>query len=162
MRKAIDMKERGTNASALPFEIDSPEKASWLVRKIVECRLYGTRAKAFAEREQCRAAREEQALWQRFGGQLEAWVQHMIAASGGRRKSVSFPAGTVGYRRVGPKLIVEDKEAVLRWAKEHVPDAVVVTERLLKAKLNEVMETTGLIPDEGVHFEPATERLFVR
>src|SRR5688572_26051871 len=83
------------------FVIDSAERANWLLRKIVECRAYGQRAREFAEREQRRAAREEKRLLWRFGRQLEAWAAGEIAKSGGRLKSVALPAGTLSYRRLG-------------------------------------------------------------
>src|SRR5688500_10586408 len=111
------------------FVIDSPERANWLVRKIVECRQYAARAREFAEREQRRAAREERTLLYLFGRQLETWAAWEIAARGGRQKSISLPAGTVGYRTVGPKLVIDDEAVALAWARQHVPEAVVTTER---------------------------------
>jgi len=163
MHEESNMIENNDPAPAPPvFQIDSAEKANWLIRRLVECRTYAERARAFSERECRRAEREEQMLMARFARQLEEWLAEELRRRGGRRKSLALPAGTVGIRRVGPKLVIENKEAVLRWAKTHVPDAVVVTERLLKSRLNEVMEATGLIPEEGAHVEPSQERLFVR
>lgn len=144
------------------FVIDSEERANWLVRKIVECRAYGIRAREFAEREQRRAAREEKRLLWRFGRQLEAWAAGEIAKTGGRLKSVALPAGTLSYRRLGPRLIVDDEVAVLNWAREHCPEAVVTTERVSRTALAEMMRATGVMPDEGAHVEPATERFHIK
>ncbi len=147
--------------SAPPFEINSAERANWLVRKLVECRQYAARARDFAGREQRRAAREERTLMWLFGRQLEAWTARQIAADGGRRKSISLPAGTVGYRRVAAKLVVDDEAVVLAWAKRQLPEAVVGTERLSKAVLDDVMKTTGVIPPEGAHVAAASEDFYV-
>ena len=144
------------------FEINSPERANWLVRKIVECRAYGARARDFAEREQRRAVREEQRLLWRFGRQLEMWAAGEIAKFGGRRRSVSLPAGTLSYRRVGPRVVVDDAAAVLKWAREHCPEVVIKTERVSTAALAELMKATGVVPPEGAHIEPETDRFHIR
>ncbi len=144
------------------FEINSPERANWLVRKIVECRAYGARARDFAEREQRRAAREEKRLLWRFGRELEAWAASVIARSGGRPRSVSLPAGTLSYRRVGPRVVVDDAAAVLKWAREHGPEVIVTTERVSKQALAELMKATGVVPPEGAHIEPETDRFHIR
>ena len=121
------------------------ERANWLVRKILDCRAYWIRAKAFAEREQRRAAREERTLMWLFGRQLEAWAAQEISASGGRAKSIQLPAGILGFRLVGPRLVIDDEAVVTAWAKQHLPHAVVTSERLVKAVLDDAMENTGLI-----------------
>ena len=144
------------------FEINSPERANWLVRKIVECRAYSARAREFAEREQRRAAREEKRLLWLFGRQLEAWAAAEIAKSGCRRRSVSLPAGTLSFRRVGARLIVDDEVAVLKWAREHCPEAIVTTERVSRTALAELMRATGIVPDVGAHVEPETERFHIK
>src|SRR4051794_429772 len=88
------------------FEIDSAERANWLVRRLVECRAYSERARAFAERERRRAEREERLLMARFAHQLERWLVQQLGRQCGRGKSVELPAGVVGLRRVKPKLVI--------------------------------------------------------
>ncbi len=162
MRAENELDDQFIEAAPAPFEINSPERANWLVRKIVECRAYGARARDFAEREQRRAAREEKRLLWLFGRQLEAWAAGEIAKSGGRRKSVSLPAGTLSYRRIGPRLVVDDEVAVLKWAREHCPEAIVTTERVSRTALAELMRATGIVPDVGAHVEPETERFHIK
>lgn len=144
------------------FCIDSEERANWLIRKIVAARSYSEHVQAWCEQEQRRAAREEQTLLFLFGRQIEMWAKSEIAKLKGKRKSLNLPAGCIGFRSVSPRLIVDDEGAVLRWAKIHLPDAVVITEKLAKSVINEHAEKEGVIPDEGVHLEPASEKFFIR
>ena len=60
------------------------------------------------------------------------------------------------------KLVVDDEQAVLAWAREHHPEMVAVVERLSKTALNEHVGRTGEVPDAGVHVEPERERFYVR
>lgn len=143
------------------FCIDSEERANWLVKKIIAARDYSERVKSWCEQEQRRAAREEQTLLFLFGRQIEAWAKSEIAKLR-KRKTLSLPAGAVGFRSVGPRLVIDDEAVVLSWAKANLPDAVVVTEKLSKAVINEHAEKVGVIPDEGVHLEPASEKFFIR
>ena len=163
MHDDINVVQQIADAPAVtPFEIDSAQRANWLLRKLLESRAYGAKARAFAEREQRRAIRDEQWLMHLFGRQLEAWVANEIAARGGRVRSVSLPAGTTGHRRVGPRLVIDDGPVVLAWAKQHMPNAVVTTPRLSKKALTEEMQRTGVIPSEGAHVEAAGERFYIR
>jgi hypothetical protein len=68
----------------------------------------------------------------------------------------------LSYRRVNPRLVVDDEVAVLNWAREHLPQAVVSTERLSKSALDEAMRTTGIIPSEGAHVVPEARRFYIR
>lgn len=144
------------------FSIDSADAANWLVRKIANARQYALSVKAWAERELRRAEREEHVLMYLYGRQLETWVRNEINKKDGKRKSMPLPAGTVGFRTVGPRVVIDDEPAVLAWAKEHLPIAVTFVERLSKTAINEMAEATGEIPCAGVRFEPPTQRFFVR
>jgi len=145
-----------------PFRIDSPERANWLVRKIIEARNYSDRVHAWAMTEQRRAEREEKQLLHLFGRQLEEWARQELAAFNGRRKSIRLPGGTVGYRRVRAKLVIVDPAAVITWAKRNCPDAITRTERISRAAVNSHAAETGEIPNAGVKVEPEQERFFVQ
>jgi hypothetical protein len=144
------------------FAIVDEDTANWLVRKINSARAYAASVKDFAERELRRAAREEQTLFFLFGRQIEAWARHEIEKLNGRRKSVSLPGGCIGFRKLAAKLVIDDEKVVLSWAKQNCPNAVVVTERLSKSALDDLVETTGVIPDGGAHVEPESERFYIK
>lgn len=144
------------------FCIDSQERANWLVRKIVAARDYSERVRTWSEQEQRRAAREEQTLMFLFGRQIETWARAEIGKSNGRRKSMNLPAGSIGFRTLAPRLVIDDESVVLDWAKRNLPDAVVVTEKLSRSVIKEHAEKVGEIPDSGVHNEAASERFYIR
>jgi hypothetical protein len=151
-----------SNGGEQPFLIDSAERANWLVRRIVDARAYGERVRAWAVKEQRRAEREERQLLYLFEAQLERWARQQLAALKSRRKSIHLPAGVIGFRRVRAKLVIEDVEKVLSWARQNYREAVVLKEQLNRAAIKSLMDSTGEIPDDGVRIEPQREALFVR
>jgi hypothetical protein len=144
------------------FRIHDDASANWLVRKIVEARTYAKRCNEWCARDEARAQRDEEFLLFRFGEQLIAHARKRIGEQGARRKSLSLPAGVVGFRHEGPKLLVDDETAVIEWAKQHNPELVSTVERLSKSALNQHLEKTGEVPDVGVRIEPARERFYIR
>lgn len=144
------------------FSVHDESSANWLIRKIVEARTYGRRVADWAEKEQARACREEQRFLYLFGGQLIDWLRRKIEEQGGRRKSVNLPAGTLGFRKENAKLVIDDEELVLAWAKEHHPELVCIVERISKSRLNDYVEATGEVPDRGLHIEGEKEKFYVR
>lgn len=144
------------------FHIHDDATANWLVRKIVEARAYAKRCEDWCAREKARTQRDEEFLFFRFGQQLSDHAQKLIIEQGGRRKSVSLPAGTIGFRHEGPKILVDDESLVITWAKQHKPELVSTVERLSKSALNQYVEDTGDVPDVGIRIEPAREKFFIR
>jgi phage host-nuclease inhibitor protein Gam len=144
------------------FCVRDDESANWVVKKIIENREYAKRCAIWCNREQARAMREEEFFLFRFGQQLLDYTRQKIASAGGRRKSVSLPAGTVGFRSEPLKLVVDDEGSVIAWAKQHRPELISTIERPSKSGLNEHFEQTGEVPDAGVRIEPAREKFFVK
>lgn len=143
------------------FAVTSAESANWLIKTVVASRIYREHVRDWAEREQHRAEQEEERLLYLFGGQLRTWVMMEIGRRRGRRKSVSLPGGTAGYRSVGPTLVIQDEQRVLKWAKQNCPSAIVVVERLSKTAINEHLVATGEVPPEGVAIAPAQEKFYI-
>ena len=143
------------------FVIDCEQHANWLVRKVVSARDYACRVKFFSEQEQRRAAREEQTLMFLFGRQIEAWAKAEIEKLH-KRKSLALPAGCVGFRTVAAKLVIDDEQAVMVWAKQNCPKAIVVVERLSKSLIDEYVKESGEVPESGVHIEPEAERFYIK
>ena len=144
------------------FEVTDDKTANWLVKRIMQSRTYSLRVKEWAEQETQRAAREEQTLLFLFGRQIEAWAKDEIGKLNGRRKTINLPGGTIGFRTAPTRLVVDDEAAVISWARQNLPVAVVTVEKLSKSTLNEYAEKTGVIPDAGVHVEPQADKFFVR
>lgn len=144
------------------FEVRDLPSANWLVRKIVECRAYAERCAVWADAERRRAERDEAFLLASYGNQLAEFARQQIAAAGGRRKSVTLPVGSAGFRTVAARLVVGDEVAALAWAKQHVPRLVTIVERLSRSGLIDHIKATGEMPDRGVHTEPAREGFYIK
>lgn len=144
------------------FHVCDAETANWVLRHIAAAAGYKSRVKAWAEAEVRRAEREEEWFRRRFAGELVEWTRGEVAKLNGRRKSINLPAGVLGFRKLSPKLVVDDEAAVLAWARDHFPKAIVTVVRLDKASLNQLFEEAGEIPDGGAHVEPAGEKFYLR
>lgn len=143
------------------FHVHNDDTANWVIRKITEARAYASRCEEWAERECRRAVRDEEFFLCRYGAQLRAYLEQKLAEQGGKRKSVSLPAGSLGYRTQAAKLVLDDESSVMTWAKEHCPGSIEILERLSKTVLNAHFEKTGELPS-GSHIEPTFEKLYVK
>jgi phage host-nuclease inhibitor protein Gam len=144
------------------FCIEDEKTANWLVRRVQSARQYAQRVKEWSEHEMRRAEREETTLMFLFGRQIERWTKTEVSKLKGKRKSINLPSGAVGFRTLASRLVIDDETVVLKWAKFHLPSAVVITEKLSKSVVNEHAEKVGEIPDSGVHIEPSSEKFFIR
>jgi phage host-nuclease inhibitor protein Gam len=146
------------------FAIVDEQSANWLIRKIAAARQYAVQVAGWAEQEKRRAAREEQCLMYLFGRQIELWAKSEIEQKKGKRKSLSLPAGVVGFRAVAPSLQVDDEKLVLEWARSSCPGAVttVTLEKLSRAVLKDHFESTGEMPSDGAHVERGGERFYIK
>jgi hypothetical protein len=168
------------------FVIDSAEKASWAVRKILEARQYAARVQAWAEGELGRAEREEQWLLRRFSPELEGWLRDELQRRGRRARSVNLPAGTLGLRRQPARLEIVDEARTVGWCLANLPGAVRVSvdaegetaahllewvrrdatsvrvrQRVLQEPLARHLSETGEIPP-GAALRPAEDRFYVK
>ena len=168
------------------FVIDDAQKASWVVRKIVEARKYGGRVQQWCERELRRAEQEEEWLLRRFGMELGVWAKGELDRVGGRRRSLNLPGGTVGFRLRPARVEVVDEQVALAWCRSHLPIALKVTveandqhglellrwhgqhaedsrlrQYVLREALNRHVQETGEVPD-GAGVRPAADQFYVR
>jgi hypothetical protein len=142
------------------FAVRDAASANWVVRKIAESRLYALRVKAWAAAELRRAERQEQFFLLRYGRQLEDWARQQIEQQHDRRRSVSLPAGNVGFRAEPTRLSVIDEAKLLTWAKHHLPSAIRTIETFTKNTLTEHLKSTGDVAD-GAELVGGAERFYV-
>jgi hypothetical protein len=164
MTDAPDAGDTGFPDPEVPeqFAVSDRDSANWVVRKINEARAYRKAVAVYAAREMKRAEREEEFFLFRFEGQLRAWAVSEIVKLKGRRKTINLPAGSLAFRTDGPKLVIDDDEKVIEWARGNCPEAVQISERLSRGVVKEHFEATGEVPKQGTHFEPEAERFFIR
>lgn len=143
------------------FSVCDESTANWVVRKIVEARAYRDRVSKWAAAETLRADRQEAFLLHRFGAQLESWVRRHIGTQHGRRRSVSLPAGVVGFRQEPTKLLIVNETMLLGWCRANLPTAIKVSETLVKNEINTHLKATGECPD-GAEVAGGGDRFFVK
>jgi hypothetical protein len=142
------------------FLIDSEDKASWAVNKILSYEETRARIKAQADRMLADIDRREASFRERFEPELARWAEERMPK---HRRFVDTLAGRIGFRLVkgGPRIV--DREAATEWAKEHLPGAV-FSEMVLKLdarRVKEHVEKHGELPP-GVDFTPDEDRLYVK
>lgn len=155
---SVDSEHQDQHRDNERFVVRDGASANWVIRKVVEARAYRERVKRWAEIEIARSHRDEERLLYLFGRQLEDWARIEVERRGGRTRSLSLPAGKVGFRRRKPLLVIEDDAKVIAWAKAACPSAVMMIERLSKSALMAHVEATGELPPDGARLEGGGER----
>ena len=139
------------------FTIRDAGDASWVVRKIVEARARRERVKDWAKMELAAVEREEKFFLQRFGDELEAWLQENNEG----RRTLPLPDGTLGFRKKRPTIQIEDEDRVLDWCESNLPDAIRIKRSVLKTPLNEHLQETGELPP-GCDLDAGGDEFYVR
>jgi hypothetical protein len=143
------------------FSVRDERSANWVVRKIVEARQYIRRVEEWAARETRRAQADEKFLLHRFGPQLEDWTRGRLEAESGRRKSISLPSGTLGFRSEPLKLMVSDEDELLRWCRVHLPAAIATVQHVLRNVVKEHIVATGELP-HGAEPTDGGEKFYIK
>ena len=159
----IDTLDRDGSPPSVPeaFAVRDAASANWVIRKVVEARKYAERVQSWATAELRRAEREEEFLLRRFGSELEAWARRQIESRHDGRKSVSLPAGMVGFRIEQARLDVTDERTLLAWCKTHLPAAIKTAESIMKTTVTDHIKTTGECPS-GAEIGGGGEKFYVK
>lgn len=142
------------------FHVVDEQSANWVIRKITESRRYGDRVRAWAAAEIRRSEREEAFLMRRFGRELEDWCRHQLAARGHRQRSLILPAGRIGLRRTRMNVEIANPAIAVAWCLQHLPNAIVVTERISKSQVSAFVQSTRELPD-GVIIRPLSDEMYI-
>lgn len=103
------------------FRIQSDEAASWVVNQILsaddEIRRITIQSKTLLAAAQARLTR----LHERFDTELAEYVSTRLRPGS---RTLHLPHGSCGFRRVpgGPRVV--DHDAVILWAREHLPEVI--------------------------------------
>ena len=151
--------------SGKPFSIESQEQAAWAIRKIklVEKRRAEAIATAEAEANKIKewvAAQNDKADRSRsyFDSLLRDYMWR-LREEDPKIKTLSLPGGKLQLRAQQPEYSYDD-EKILPWAKENLPESVVVKETVNKTMLKGYLKDTGeVVP--GVLVEPRPEKFNV-
>lgn len=90
-------------------------------------------------------------------------MEHKDEFVQGKKKSRSFPAGSVGFRKSGGNLVLLDPAKAIAWAKRqpNALDLYAVEEKPILAALKAHCKATGEVP-EGCELEPEIDEAFAR
>jgi Gam-like protein len=143
------------------FGVRDRDSANWVAKRVLEAERDVEDAKAWLQRLVRRAERQREFFLRRFGAEMEAWARSELVKLKGRCKSIDLPSGRVGFRMLGEKLVVDDEEAALTWAKRYCRPAVVTVQKLSKSALNEHVKRTGEVPN-GTSVQQKKEVFYIR
>lgn len=140
------------------FRIDSDQKAEWALGKIAEAKEELERWENFytAKLEALRA--ETQSTIDFMTGHLQRYFgtqEHRVTKTGIRK--YSLPSGELVLKPAALDY-QRDDAAMLSWCKEHLPEAVKVTEKASWADVKDYIKQTGELPDGVTAF--MTEPVF--
>lgn len=160
---------------------DVDARIDWLLEQIAERQDQIEHVKAVARRriDMIRSWQEDETA--KVGREIE-WLEGQIrlnapktvddlqALYGTRKKSISLPSGTVGFRSSADTVEVEDEEKALAWAETACPDAIKVKRSVLKTPIKALLAEGGVLttgekcdPDEnGLRFVPGEESFYVK
>jgi phage host-nuclease inhibitor protein Gam len=145
------------------FVVDTPEKADWAIAKISQA----------ANRKEQRAAlvaqyKEKLDIWLRKENEddessilyltekVRPYVEQAI--KGGKKKSMSFPGGTAGFRKGSERVEIIDENAAVSFCDREHPE--VVKKSVGKTELKKLISNGVKVP--GVTIEQAPDNFYVK
>lgn len=138
------------------FVIDTREKADWLLRKLANLEADEARVKAQSAVMLQQIESDRNSLMGRYQSQLENFTRAELEASKGKRKSITLFNGTVGFRTIPARLMIESEPDAITTARAVAPQTITTetVERFDKKKFMEYaterFEQEGeLIPGVG-------------
>lgn len=148
-----------SDSPAVPegFYPDTAEKADWVLEKIADAKARASRIRENAEKMAKQAETEATFFEWKFGMALREFARKELETS--RRKSLTLYHGSLGFRTTPARVSLapeKPQEALaVAWAKENLPEAVAVQERLNRAAFDDLVEST----EAGVVFVTTGEVL---
>ena len=133
-------------------EDDDTWLPSWRLRRAAERGARLSALKAAHAEQLARIAAEERAEEWRWGSRTRDQVRKDLGD--GKRKSIGYAYGKAGWTS-SKKTVVRDADVTIEWAREHAPEAIKVTESLLKSALPSGAPGVELIEAEVFWLRPA-------
>lgn len=132
---------------ATAFQIDSEDRANWLLRKLATIEAEQRRVKAQAEQMIADLKADYNRLWFLFGQQLEIWAREELQRRGNYRKTLRTLQGSLSFRTVQQMVRVMDAQVAMQYARQSAPACVVTTEKLdasaYKMEAERALQQTG-------------------
>lgn len=149
------------------FIIDSPEKAAWASRKIIdaESRLtqYADQAKQYKKQIDSwfnRAVQDEIESIHYLKGLIRPFIEQEVSKQS-KSKTIRYPGLNIQLRKKPDRIDITDKEIALSFCEANHPDAVIIKKELSKTYLKDLLNHQGeIIP--GTAMVPGDSELYFK
>lgn len=154
------------------WTIDGPSSLNWALERMSEQQAQidenDALAKEAVERirarlEECNAPARRSLAY--FEGQIKLYAESHRGEliGGGKKKSRALPAGTIGWRKSGGKIVIMDEAACLAWARQQPIEADLVRVKVEpnKTAINDWFKANGEVPP-GCELEPEAEAIYIK
>lgn len=131
------------------FIVDDEDKANWAMRKLARLRRRQQANADLAAKERARIDEWVTEANDTLEGQAAFFESLLIEFHHGelardeKRKTITLPTGRLESRAQQPKVIVDDVDAFIAWAKKERPEFVRLTPAIVKTAVNEAAAKDG-------------------
>ncbi len=147
------------------FCIDTPDKASWAGRKIVEAESRIEHQKAIADEYKRRidewferTIREDRASIEYLLGMLKPFAISEIRSLK-KGKTLKYFGVSISMRKLPDKAEIDDETAAIEYCEQHIPEAVETKKTLSRSMVKKALVEGRFIP--GVDLVSGSEELYV-
>lgn len=147
------------------FTIDSPDKAAWAARKIVQAETRIAQQSRMAEEYRKRieswyesTIKSDLASIDYLKGLLKPYTIEAVREMR-KGKTLRFPGIAISLRKLPDRLEIVDEQLALRYCEKHVEAAVETKKTLIRSELRKVLTNGAIIP--GADIVPGGEELYV-
>ena len=134
------------------FTIDTPEKAAWAVRKLLESQERVTRSEEQASAYKARidkwfeqSIKEDEDSIAFFKSLLRPYVETQITHQR-KSRTLHLPGAAVSIRKKPDRIDVTDKETTVSFCEMNHPAALIVKKEVSKSYLKELLAKGEIIP----------------
>ncbi len=147
------------------FCIDTPDKASWAGRKIVEAESRIERQKAIADEYKRRidewfdrTIREDRSSIDYLLGMLKPFAVSEIRSLK-KGKTLKYFGVSISMRKLPDKAEIDDEMAAIEYCEQHIPEAVETKKTLARSMVKKALAEGRFIP--GADLIPGSEEIYV-
>jgi len=164
--EAILFRIEGTvTPQASGFRIDTPDKAAWAGRKIVEAESRIERQREIADEYKRRidewferTIREDRASIEYLLGLLKPFAVSEIRSLK-KGKKLKYFGVSIAMRKLPDKAEIEDEAVAIEYCEQHMPEAVETKKTLSRVLVKKALVEGRFIP--GADLVPGSEELYV-
>lgn len=151
--------------AARGFSIDSPDKAAWAARKILQAEARIAKQSSLADEYRRRieswyveTCKRDLESIDYLKGILKSYTEHVIT-DGRKGKTLRFPGIALSLRKLPDRLEVSDETLALRYCEKMLRVAVETKKSLIRSEVKKALAEGLVIP--GVDIMPGSNELYV-